>query len=115
MKISTYHRNLGDNVRFFKGNLKDQVIDILWEEYLNQLNFIDNTTKWEHKQSIINIKQFIKSPKNDLLDSLQIQNSIYGALVENCLRSYADSFRKKQWIKKPKFDRIYITTLFTFY
>ena len=37
MKIATYYRRLGDDVRFFKGNLKDLVLDDTYEALLKQL------------------------------------------------------------------------------
>lgn len=113
MKISTYHRNRGDKVRFFKGNLNDLVLDLLWEDCLKQLLFIDDSTNWAYKQGIV--KQFIKSRNKDLLDNLQPTNSIFAPLIESCLEGFADSLRRQTWKLNPKFDRIYVTTLFTFY
>lgn len=113
MKIATYHRNRGDQVRFFKGNLNDLVIDLLWGDCLKQLRFIDESTNWLHKQSIV--KEFIKTRNKDLLESLQPANSLYGPLIINCLKGFGDGFRRQTWKLNPKFDRIYVTTLFTFY
>ena len=113
MKIATYHRNRGDQVRFFKGNLNDLVIDLLWEDCLKQLRFIDESTNWLQKQSIV--KEFIKTRNKDLLGSLQPTNSLYGPLVIKCLKGFGDGFRRQTWKLNPKFDRIYVTTLFTFY
>ncbi|MEP7170283.1 MAG: hypothetical protein ABI855_13005, partial [Bacteroidota bacterium] len=36
-------------------------------------------------------------------------------LIEAVLRSFANYFRNKEFEKNPKFDRVYVTTLFTFY
>lgn len=113
MKIATYHRMLGDKVRYFKGDLKDLVIDELWKDCLNDLNFIDNSINWNVKQAII--KKFIKTKNSQLLSELNLNKSKSELLIISKLDNYADIFRKKLYVKSPKFDRIYVTTLFTFY
>ena len=37
MKIATYHRKLGDNVTFFKGNLKSLVVNLLTKDCIKKL------------------------------------------------------------------------------
>ena len=37
MKIATYYRNLGDDVTFFKGDLRDLVLDDTYEDLKTQL------------------------------------------------------------------------------
>ncbi len=113
MKIATYHRMLGDKVRFFKGDLKDLVIDELWQDCLQDLNFIDPSINWKVKQAII--KKFIKTKNSQLLNDLNLEDSKAELLVLGKLSDYADIFKKKLYAKLPKFDRIYVTTLFTFY
>ncbi|MCP1383680.1 hypothetical protein [Runella salmonicolor] len=113
MKIATYHRMLGDKVRYFKGDLKDLVIDELWKDCLNDLNFIDNSINWNIKQAII--KKFIKTKNSQILSELNLEESKSELLIISKLDNYADIFRKKIYTKSPKFDRIYVTTLFTFY
>jgi hypothetical protein len=46
MKIATYHRNLGDKVTFFKGNLKSLVIGIVVKKCIDKLAQIDNSINW---------------------------------------------------------------------
>lgn len=115
MKIATYHRMLGDNVRFFKGDLEDLVIEQLQEDCLKRLTIIDNSVKWASK--IATIKQFIKSKKNPLwiIEELELEANINKELILNCLLDFADNFKKKRYAESPKYDRIYVTTLFTFY
>ncbi len=78
MKIATYHRNLGDDVKFFKGDLKDLVVDQLFDKCLKKLNSIDNSVNWIQKAFFI--KQFIKTGKRQNLDVLEIENLKYGHL-----------------------------------
>jgi len=115
MKIATYHRILGDNVRFFKGDLEDLVIEQLQEECLRRLTIIDKSVKWDSK--VATIKQFIKTKKAPLwiIEELGLEDSVNKELVLNCLLDFADNFKKKRYAESPKYDRIYVTTLFTFY
>ncbi|MHB8208659.1 radical SAM protein [Mucilaginibacter sp.] len=112
MKIATYHRKLGDNVRFFKGDLRDLVVEQLYEDCLLKLLAIDSSYTWTFKAALI--KQAIKTGKGELIEKLA-SYSAYNKLVEECLHEFATNFRKKIYVKFPKWDRIYVTTLFTFY
>lgn len=116
MKIATYHRNLGDDVKFFKGDLKDLVVEQLYERCLIQLINIDSSVNWVQKAFFI--KQYIKTGKTHFLDFLEIENSLFAPLALDLLIDYSKIFRKKtyQLDDFDKFwDRIYVTTLFTFY
>jgi hypothetical protein len=110
MKIATYHRILGDKVRFFKGDLNDLVIEVLAEECVERLKKIDDSTDWKVRQAAI--KKYIKVPRLGLIWELNLEESSFRELVLNCLSDAADRFKKKQF---PKYDRVYVTTLFTFY
>ena len=37
MKIATYYRNRGDDVRFFKGDLKIFACELLYEKFINEV------------------------------------------------------------------------------
>ncbi|MCD9188946.1 MAG: hypothetical protein LUM44_21190 [Pyrinomonadaceae bacterium] len=115
MKIATYHRMLGDDVRFYKGNMQDFIIDLLYEDCVEKLMNIDSEVPWRTHKSAI--KRFIKLKKNQLifLEELGLQNNDYKELILRCLIDFADYYRKKKYIESPRFDRIYVTTLFTFY
>lgn len=108
MKISTYHKLLGDHVAFFKGDLSDLLIKI-------KLNKSNKALKRFDKRGVLpklqpQIERYIRTKR---LDSLSI---ILGQLpkrksekIEFLLRQIAYSSPRNEW------DRIYITTLFTFY
>nr|MBI1230952.1 hypothetical protein [Cytophagales bacterium] len=113
MKIATYHRNLGDDVKFFKGDLKDLVVDQLFENCLIKLNSIDSNLNWKQKGFFI--KQYIKTGKKDNLEMLDLGRSKYAPLVVQALEEFSKNFRKKEYENEPYWDRIYVTTLFTFY
>src|SRR5215213_9761497 len=92
MKIATYHRLLGDKVRFYKGNLDDLVVSDLYEDCLRKLSKIDNSIDWSLRQS--EIKKIIKSKKSDLflVEVLGLENNPNKSLIVNCLLSFADNF-----------------------
>jgi hypothetical protein len=113
MKIATYHRNRGDEVRFFKGDLRELVLELFWEACLEQLRYIDSETPWEHRKPLI--KRFIKYKKAESLEALEINDNQNYILIYNCLVDYANRFRRKDLDSIRPFDRVYITTLFTFY
>lgn len=113
MKISSYHKVLGDKITFFKGNLKDFVVEQIYIDCLTKLNRIDKTIQWVSKSDII--KKYIKNKNRNLLESINYSDSKYPHLIEKCLVGFSDYYRKKEYENNPKFDRIYVTTLFTFY
>lgn len=113
MKISTYHRILGDNVQFFKGDLKDLVLDELTGSCIAKLSRIDNKRDWS--KSFKTIREYIKVKKTDTLDLIVYSNSRYKQLVLNCLENFSNIYKKREYNKFPKWDRVYVTTLFTFY
>lgn len=113
MKIATYHRNLGDDVKFFKGDLKDLVVDQLFEECLKKLRSIDGNINWIQKAFFI--KLYIKTGKKKHLEMLELERSKYAPFVIQVLEEYSRKFRRKEYQEEPHWDRIYVTTLFTFY
>ncbi len=113
MKISTYHKKLGDRVTFYKGDLKDFVVQQIFEECIVKLRRIDNTINWATKTQII--KKYIKNKNQGLFEEMQFQDSEYAHLIEKCLTSFSNYYRRKEYELHPRFDRVYVTTLFTFY
>jgi len=113
MKISTYHKMLGDKVTFYKGDFKDFIVEQLYAECLRKLRRIDKTIHWQTRASAI--KQYIKRKNINYLEAIKFSDSEYFPLIERCLVGFANYFKKKEYEKNPKFDRVYVTTLFTFY
>lgn len=111
MKIATYHRILGDDVKFYKGNLNDLIVDELFEQCLVKLSNIDSSFSWIQKSYFI--KEFIKTGKKHFIELLDIEDSKFKHLILKVLEEFSGMFRKKSY--EPFWDRIYITTLFTFY
>ena len=111
MKLATYHKQLGDDVTFFKGEFNDFVLEEIYAELFIKLNNNDNAVEWdEYKDLIIT---YLKLGLEKKLKELQ-ELSADPFVTEN-LKSYKDYYRKKKYFDSPKWDRICITTLFTFY
>jgi len=113
MKIASYHRALGDNVKFFKGDLRDLVLDYLTADCLSRLDRTDKDIDWTIKAALV--KEYIKTKKTSLISVIGTERSRFRHLAETCLNSYSDIYRKKDYKNFPKWDRVYVTTLFTFY
>lgn len=113
MKLATYHKQLGDTVRFFKGNLYDLIISDIVELAIKKYTQIDNSIVWQKYYDVL--KEHIKfGKKNNDLDEL-IKNSPYFFILNQWFDYYRNYYKTGEYKKHPKWDRICITTLFTFY
>jgi len=103
MKLATYYRQRGDDVRFFKGDLKLFAAQILCEEYLAK---VDEPKLGKYVPKLI---EYIKIGKYSPLDTIpNFRNSEFEVL----LKEYRSLFRDGKY---PKFDVVGVTTLFTFF
>lgn len=112
MKISTYYKNLGDHVRFFKGDLKDLVLDDIYEMLLPQLYANREDIFWEYyKPQII---AYIRKGTTASLEEIPESDD---PIIKDLFRYYRKFFRDKMYFdpRFRKYDRVGITTLFTFY
>lgn len=115
MKIATYHRMLGDDVRFFKGDMKDFVIDCIYEKCLVKLNQIHKEVNWRLYEK--DIKVYIKTKKNSVLEELLNDKNGDIPIIKQWLEHYSNYYKKKEYAKPEnrEWDRIFVTSLFTFY
>lgn len=113
MKIASYHRSRGHNVVFFKGNLKEFVIERICDKCIEKLSANDNSIKWFLYKN--EITSFIKTRKNEFLTHIPFDNSNYPILTEGIVTDAKDYYWKKTWQTEPEWDRVFVTTLFTFY
>jgi|TARA_Y100000310_G_C20652566_1_gene800247 hypothetical protein len=114
MKISSYHKSLGDNVEFFKGNVSDygqiKLIKSLVPYFLHNGN---NISKVEGL-----IRDFITkgySSSLELLYNLLVHNTDTTGLVIKKLKLYRMAKIQNRIHELVQWDRIYVTSLFTFY
>ena len=113
MKIATYHRHLGDEVEFFKGDLRDLVLEKLADQCISILQNKFVEIKWASE--IPKIKAYIRTKRVEFLPNLEFENDEHTLEIIQCISSFANIYRKREYHNFPKWDRIYVTTLFTFY
>lgn len=113
MKISTYYKMQGDRVTFFKGDLKDLVLNDTYEKLLVQLYANNDDIFWEsYKPDICNYLK--KGNKESLQIILDIDDN---PIISDLLIFYRKYFHNKDYFlpKNRKYDIVGVTTLFTFY
>jgi hypothetical protein len=120
MKIATYHRMLGDNVTFYKGSIKKFILQKVVSDCLERLYTIDGSFGWKKQKDLI--EKYIQTKQSKILNKiLEEYPTVFDdtdsqrPLIEVWLKHFSDYFRKKKYAQEPEWDRIYITTLFTFY
>lgn len=120
MKIAAYHRELGDNVTFYKGDIKDFILNRITIDCITKLYEISDRINWNDKKD--SIAKYIKSKHSTKLKALlpeptdgedELNKQI--PLFELWLKDFSDYYKKKKYEDNPEWDRVYITTLFTFY
>jgi hypothetical protein len=110
MKLSTYHKHLGDYVTFYKGKpsvyfFEEKVSACL--EKLRLQNFeIDD---WETFTQAV--RKYLKLRRLSALEKVLtlVPDNVVN-ITQNLLSYYANRYRPQR-----KWDRVYVTTLFTFY
>jgi hypothetical protein len=100
MKLATYFRERGDDVRFFKGDLRNLAVDLLFEEFWASAF---DLSLGEYTDFM---REHIKTGK------LAPLKAIPNFEQEHALRDARARYKKGDF---PKFDIVAITTLFTFY
>lgn len=103
MKLATYYRRRGDDVRFFKGNLKIFAAQLLCEEFIAEAN---DPKLGKYVQKLI---EHIWTGRYAPLKAIP---SLRNTEQELLLKKYRVRYRNKQF---PQFDIVGVTTLFTFY
>lgn len=103
MKIATYFRRCGDDVRFFKGDLREFAARLLCEE------FYENNKDFRLGKYFSNMSSYIRTGKLAYLDVIP---NFVGTELQSSIEVYQKRYRKRDY---PQFDIVGVTTLFTFY
>lgn len=113
MKLSTYYKILGDEVTFFKGDLRELVLNDTYEDLLDQLYANDNTIFWEKYKSVI--YNYLKKGSTESFEEIPLSND--NPIIKELLKYYRKYYYNKDYFKPEnrKWDRVGVTTLFTFY
>lgn len=109
MKIATYYRQHGDDVRFYKGDMKLLAVELICEDLINHLEILYPDTFWKDYYPIL--FDFIKLGKYSILDANEIFSD---ENIREAVKEYRNKYRNKEYFTNPKFDKVGITTLFTF-
>ena len=80
MKLSTYFKLRGDNVVFYKGDLKEFIVNELVDECIQRLNFVDDSINWRLRAD--KIANYIKHRKQEYLLQIHPEESEYKKLVK---------------------------------
>ena len=114
MKIATYHRNLGNwDVVFYKGDLKAFVIEQIADKCIADFQKTDDSIDWFLRRDII--IEAIKTGRKEFIEKLALNDSALGKSLEDQLTFYKRYYKKDEWKNNPEWDRVFVTTLFTFY
>lgn len=110
MKIATYYRMQGDDVRFYKGDMRLLAAELICEDLMSYLEICFPDTYWRELYPVI--FDFIRLGKYSILDV----HPIFGNEdVLEALKEYRKKYKNKEYFTNPRFDKVGITTLFTFY
>lgn len=113
MKMATYFRNRGDEVVFYKGDLKQFIIERIALQCIKECRDLAPEIDWESNYPAI--YSFIRTRKKTFLDSIDYSNSPYNLLLEGKINDAKNYYWTGEWKKHPEWDFIGVTTLFTFY
>jgi hypothetical protein len=115
MKISTYYKMLGDEVVFYKGDLKQFVIERVADKCIDAFSQIDSSVEWCFKRE--SFIEYFRTKRNEFADQLDIDESEMSLLLWAKLVEYKDYYWKGIWKNKQEkeWDIVGVTTLFTFY
>lgn len=110
MKIATYYRMKGDDVRFYKGDMKSFAVQLICEDLIEHLEIVYPEIFWKDYYQIL--FQFIKIGRYSILEEHEVFKS---EEVLDIVKEFKKRYRDKEYFTKPRFDKVGITTLFTFY
>ena len=102
MKLAAYFRRCSDNVRFFKGDLRNLAAKLLCEEFIAHS---DSRTLAPYSSRLT---EYIRTGKFSFLEAIP---DFYNLKREILIQDYRRRFKAHDF---PKFDIIAVTTLFTF-
>lgn len=113
MKLATYFRLRGDDVVFYKGDLKEFVIRQITEECVTQLSKVDDTIDW--KLRFNRIATYIRYRRKSDLENIGIDDSEDAIFIYPWIEHFKKFYHSGEYKKHPRWDWVGVTTLFTFY
>lgn len=110
MKLASYFKELKDDVKFFKGDLNDLIIQDYVDDLCIYLEIIYPEIFW--KEYIPVMSKFIKYGKKAILEDIEVFEH---EEILSKLNEYRRYYKNKEYISHPRYDVVCIQTLFTFY
>ena len=110
MKLSTYFKNRGDDVRFYKGDMKLLPVQLITEDFIEHLELLYPDFFWKEYYPLI--FKYIRTGKYSLFEGIEIFKDEGVAVAAS---EYRKKYKNNDYFKYPRYDRVGITTLFTFY
>lgn len=110
MKLATYYRMVGDDVRFFKGDMRSLAAELICEDLIEYLSVIFPDVFWKDYYPML--FEFIKLGHYSVFEKDEIFSD---NMVLDIVKEYRKKYKDKEYFTNPKFDKVGITTLFTFY
>lgn len=111
MKMATYFRDSGDDVRFFKGNLQDLVLELDVDDLLDDLCRMNSSIKWRKFKATL--MKYLRLGHSAILDEIDAFNA--DIIAYEMVKAARRNYKNKDYFQNPRFDFVGITTLFTFY
>lgn len=113
MKVATYFKMRGDDVVFYKGDLKEFVLRLITEECIEKLFTIDDSINWKLRADKVSL--YLQKRKKEDLERIGLDESEYSIFAYPWLEHFKKFYHSGEWKKHPRFDWVGVTTLFTFY
>jgi len=111
MKLAMYHRLQGDDVVFYKGDLTRFVLSEITDDALDKFIELDGEYDW--RRLTPDISSFIQTGM--LKPDSELERATARPFILKWLKHYRNYFRTGQYYKTPRWDRVCVTTLFTFH
>ena len=111
MKLAMYHRLQGDDVVFYKGDLSRFVLAEVTGDTIKKLSGIDEGVDW--RKFTPEIQAFVQYGK--IAPESPFEQASQRPFILKWLEDFRKYYRTGGYYKKPRWDRVCVTTLFTFY
>lgn len=116
MKLAMYYRLQRDTVVFYKGDLNAFVLSEFVRAAIDKLEELNEEFGWNTnwRKFTPDIAAFIRSGK------MEADSSFEKCIAENTssydwIKNFREQFRSGAYFKNPRWDKVGVTTLFTFY
>lgn len=110
MKLSAYHKQLGDSVVFYKGSYSDYFLNEKFDKCISKIKLqgfeVEDSERFENL-----VREYLKYRRHIMLEEIlkQVPEG-YIHTVKNIILYFTKKYKTER-----KWDRVYVTTLFTFY